>query len=225
MKALFAALILALTTFTHAKPYRLSYRSIIMDPKNSMAQGLGQECLRVLRESDKRGEKLSSEKMRTMLVAIGTRFPNVTGPTMTFYHYTTSKEVQKIGHSNRFTRLFDFLRASGSHGTFDSSVLFVADDSESSKSYGNIQLRLQLRTDTIILDEEPAVGAVSPWPKVAAEIKHAYPELAACQDGPLYYLTAEDMGVGLIRYAWGSGGKGHWYQLISPDVIDHVEAD
>lgn len=202
-----------------SQPYSHTFRSILTtEPDHPLTKAEDGKCLRAIKKYSKGGQKFEAESLRNMLTTVGGN------GTRAFYHYFDALAVKQIGMHNRFTEIFDYMRVPGM-SSLSNSVLYIADDSHSSRAFGSQLLVLYLRSDALILEEMGSDSAASQaaYDNLKLELLKKYPGLKTCTSMSLYYLTAEDMGVGLVHYAWGYVGNGHWYQLISPDAIDYVE--
>jgi hypothetical protein len=207
--------------------YAYSYKTMTMSSKpNAFKSWVGEKCIQVLRDFYASGKKLSSEVLEKHIKTSS----EIRG---TFYHYTNAKVMKLIGKKNRPLDIFDYSRNSVSTTPWK-SPFYMADDTVSSAEYGNILLKITMRPNFKVLYEDDYPDAMTLQSLdaiVVRDLIEQEPELETCKlsdpyrdqsNIPLYFLTAEEMGVDMIHYSWHSGQR-HWFQVINPFAIDHIE--
>lgn len=225
MKTLIITLLLTSSAF--AAPYGKTLRSLLTSPvTNEVTKRFPQACREGLRSLEKKHRKLHSKRMKTMLKPLSVFMGSDGQAPILFFHYTHAEPVREIGHTNHFIELFDYMRSPDKERVTYDMFFYIASDPYSSRSYGPIQLRVFLKPQALLLDEGNGESPSPLWTtdEITAEVKSMRPELATCPGNVVYHLTVEDMGVGLIHYV-NDANQENWFQVVTPDVIDHVEAD
>jgi hypothetical protein len=209
------------------KRARNSYASLLVDAERGRIPraNLTKDCLKFLERLYSRGQRLDSSCVveRTELASA---YPFRTGSRdLTFFHYTQSEKVAELVQRpvsdprQTFDDLFTFLREVNASKGAQRANLYVAEDPESSKKWGPIQLQIELAPWARVYHEYTA-GNLS---ACAADLESRHPGLArACQtDQPirsfsfLMFAILEDNGVALYDYE----GDQQFFQLVGPESI------
>lgn len=191
--------------------------------------GTGESCKSALLTLFQSGKKLHSEIIQKLTIPLSQmahsdQFTH-DNSLVAFYHYTDAVAVRDIGRSKkreRVNEIYDYLRRGSSYPW--NSMFYVADNPIDSKNFGVFQIRVFFKPDVLVLDEylDHKTSLRSGHENLIRDVRRRHPELKTCGEEFLYFLTVEDMGIGLIHYRWP---EETYYQVVIPDVIDHLETD
>lgn len=197
-------------------------------------KALGERCTSFLKTVYLSGKTLFSQNAfnkSSMIKDINFRSG---GKQTDFFHYTNAQSILEQFHpeisdrkkahylalkEDAYDHFFLQLKKRGRYeidglGYYRGS-LYVAEDSESSKNYGNKRLTFHLN---------PSARVIALWGEqesaIMSEIENTYPGIwTICKREALRYFIMEDSGIDLIDYL----NKKSWYQMIRPNAIEWVE--
>jgi hypothetical protein len=156
---------------------------------------------------------------------------------LVLYHHTKSQDMLGVSANQIIYKMFEFIRKTPGTSMWN-SLVYGADDTKSSASYGPFILTIHLKDKIKVLDEfsyngeTDAEDALST--AVVREVARKHPSLKSCHKSldekgqevedttSLYYFAIEEMGIDVIHYRL-SIAEGHWYQIITPYAVDYIE--
>lgn len=140
-----------------------------------------------------------------------------------FYHYTFAMDMKNIAINNDVFSIFNFIRKN--RNTVDFKQLYVAEDANSSKDYGNIQIIVKIKPSTIVFDEiKSKCILMGQCDQIYNELLLKYGSIIeSCKEHKeiLNYLSLEEEGVGIIHY-YSAEKYQHWYQITRPESIEQI---
>ena len=208
-----------------------SYRSLLKDEKKGrmLISSLGDRCTKAINEITDNGGSLESTILRNALYPLGKVRFRSGDQDNTFYHYTNKSSLpdsfklrdKSVDHTkyalenNIYDNILYYLRTNPAKTPiFWYTLFYVAEDSASSSSFGDMKLEFILDTETSnTISYDPSL-----WKKAVIEVANQYPKIKEyCEtdfnrdrtDKSLYgdakytdifYIIAEDSGVHVINY-------------------------
>lgn len=221
--------------FTRLFDRPMSFRKDLMDGSiGPFEEQLPGGCLRAIQSVYNSGKDFSLQIIKDRITTLRKLKYRSGQNDLVFYHYTNSAPVSEIARNNRFLEFFKFYRTKRQAWWLD--LFYVAEDPESSASYGNIQVKVHMKAETRALSEFADPDAPQFRYKVINEITSKYPSINVCITGDnfndlnIYYLAADDSGVDIIQY-WNAIDTSYYYhpneyqffQILNPGAIERVE--
>ncbi len=220
-----------------------SFARFILDhPESKLAKSLGPSCLEFLTQIYRSGNTLySAAAVASSKTIDRIAFPS-RGRRTDFFHYTNSKAMLDQFHPE-ITDRKEAHRVSLVDGTYDrmvlwpkehtdgsfatkyyriyDGVLYVAEDPESSKSYGLHRVTFHLNPKARIIQLACKYeSGPSPETPLYRDIGDRFPGIwNVCNRHLVQLFIVEDSGIDLIDYENDS----MWFQLIRPNAIERVE--
>ena len=236
-----------------------SYQQLILKGEYDRLDIFDHNCLRFIKDIYGSGKNFRSQVLEKQLYPLKNEKFLSGIHERWFFHYTRSdsmvvslKEAFKKNSPSALDEFYIHTRTHARDTLTWFTNLFLAEDPVSSSSFGSRQVRLDLFKGSKVLRPTADI-----WQKAYDEIVEKYPEakricplmgypMASGFDGygeravysSLSMLMAEDSGVDLISYGYGSTKSatmlcrdapansvcGRWYQIINPTIIFSVGA-
>jgi len=229
------------------RPY--SYRNLLKDPNSPLRLELGLECTELVNKVIAEGGDFSSSILKSRVYPLSKiDFPSGAKDNL-FFHWTKQeglnnlfqlKQLSKEKATARafreglFDELFAFLRKRPGAGPtgygFLHRLFYLAEDKDSSSSYGHILVLFELRNDARTISYEPEI-----WRRALVEVIERHHLSPACPTdlnliadlgfnllhySNLFYLIAEESGIEVVDY----NQKKFWYQILSPTAFISVSS-
>lgn len=156
-----------------------------------------------------------------------------------FFHYTRARAMLNDLRGNnpeRFNRSFEYLRRASLSYKLWSSMIYVAEDPLSSKSFGNLRVEFTISPSARVLElgynldlkQDDPLGIMDELEQKHPGFKKACLNTEqqgwCCGESGIRYLIFEDSGIGLVDYYNPrSDNHNQHFQLITPHVIQAVD--
>lgn len=196
--------------------------------------GAGSPCVEALRHFYKNGGLLEMDSIKSKLIPLRD-YKIKTGIDSSFYHYTSainlynllqpSETDRKSVHDSLYSKgeegygnIFYYLKNLG-NPTYD--AFYMAEDPESSRNYGHIQLKFYLSDDAMVFDDQGNYQSTNSF-EALTEIAATYPEIYnACSNHSLqlYYFALDDSGADILDYY----NYNQWFKITNSSIITGCE--
>jgi len=222
--------------FEYTKGSTYTFKSALRASAPSKIQNaLPPSCLRAIKQVYANGNSFSSNevKMRTNDIAHTHVVSGVKDNI--FYHWSKNTSIYDVISKNKPAKIFNYLR-NKDYSYWWLYMFYVAEDPESSHSFGNILMKVTMRPSVRIYSEFSVSDPVSSREAVFSEILRKYPDTQACMTSEivenldLYFLAIEDTGADMIQYwnSWGrvysrGGNDYQFFQVLNPASVVKLE--